>query len=285
MDPSRRAGGPLAEALTASRSGVELARIDPGGTPCFSGKKAKGVKQRKRLAGLVKDLQERVYANGQTGGSRSVLIVLQGMDTAGKSGAIKRLVRATNPIGARITAFASPTPEERAHDFLWRIRPHVPEPGQVVIWDRSHYEDVVAAPVREGLDPTTLEQRLDVINRFEAELAESGTVLLKCFFHISRDEQRKRLLARLENPAKVWKWSDSDLEDRALWPQLMEAYEHAIERTCSSSAPWYIVPADRKWYRDWALSTLLIERIEELGLDWPRADFDLEAARSSLLEE
>jgi PPK2 family polyphosphate:nucleotide phosphotransferase len=278
-------GPSLADVLAAPRGGVDLARIDTAATPCFSGGKAKGIKQRKKRGERVKELQERLFANGQTGGSQRVLIVLQGMDTAGKSGAIKRLVRAMNPIGAQITAFASPTPEERAHEFLWRIWPHVPGPGHVAIWDRSHYEDVVAAPVREELDSATLEHRLDVINGFEADLVSSGTVILKCFLHISREEQRERLLARLDKTAKVWKWSDSDLADRALWPRLMNAYEHAIERTSLPASPWYIVPADRKWYRDWALATLLTERLGELGLEWPRADFDVDAARGRLSED
>ena len=276
---------PPSEALRAPSGAAVLGSIDPSATPGLSGSKAEGVKRIEKVAATLEDLQGRLLAGGRTGGSHRVLVLLQGMDTAGKSGAVKRLVGAMDPTGVRVKAFAAPTPEERRHDFLWRARPHLPEPGYVSIWDRSHYEDVVAAAVREGIDRATIEGRFDAVNRFEADLTGSGTILIKCFLHVSREEQRQRLLARLENPRKVWKWSDADLDDRAKWPAFIDAYETAIERCTSPAAPWYVIPADHKWYRDWALLRLLVDRLSELDLEWPKPAFDIEAARRRLLEE
>ena len=211
-----------------------------------------------------------------------MLIVLQGMDTSGKGGTVKHVVGQVDPAGVRVIAFRSPTAEERRHDFLWRIRNQLPEPGMLAVFDRSHYEDVVAVRVRGIADRRTWSRRYTTINRFEERLAAKGTLIVKCFLHISPEEQRERLLARLEDPTKQWKYRPGDLEDRALWGDFMRAYEDAIERCSSDAAPWYVVPADRKWYRNWAVSRLLIERLEQLGLGWPAPAFDVKEQKAKL---
>jgi PPK2 family polyphosphate:nucleotide phosphotransferase len=181
-----------------------------------------------------------------------------------------------SPNGFRLTSFKKPTDEELAHDFLWRIDRALPDAGMVGVFDRSHYEDVLAVRVRKLADKRTWTRRYDAINRFEAELAESGTRIVKCYLHISKEEQRERLLARLDDPTKHWKYNPHDLEDRALWDDYMAAYADALERCSTDAAPWHIVPADRKWYRNWAITQLLCEELEALDLKWPPADFDVE---------
>jgi PPK2 family polyphosphate:nucleotide phosphotransferase len=186
-----------------------------------------------------------------------------------------------DPNGVSIASFGKPTREERAHDFLWRIRAHLPRPGKVGVFDRSHYEDVVTVRVHELVARATWRRRFATINRFEEKLAAGGTTVVKCFLHISRDEQRERLLARLDDPTKHWKYNSADLETRARWDDYMTAYGEAIQRCATPS--WHIVPADRKWYRNWAITTLLIEQLEALQLSWPEADFDVEGERAKLL--
>jgi PPK2 family polyphosphate:nucleotide phosphotransferase len=217
------------------------------------------------------------------GGTRSVLLVLQGMDTSGKGGTVRHVVGQMDPSGVHVTAFGRPTPEELRHDFLWRIRRELPRAGRIGVFDRSHYEDVVAARVKRLVERRTWLRRYDAINRFEAGLAESGTRVVKCFLHISAAEQRERLLARLDDPAKHWKFSPGDLDDRERWDEFLVAYEDALERCTTEAAPWHVVPADRKWYRNWAVTRLLIEQLEELALRWPQAPFDVAEQRRRLL--
>jgi PPK2 family polyphosphate:nucleotide phosphotransferase len=188
-----------------------------------------------------------------------------------------------DPSGVHVTAFGRPTPEELRHDFLWRIRRELPRAGRIGVFDRSHYEDVVAARVKRLVERRTWLRRYDAINRFEAGLAESGTRVVKCFLHISAAEQRERLLARLDDPAKHWKFSPGDLDDRERWDEFLVAYEDALERCTTEAAPWHVVPADRKWYRNWAVTRLLIEQLEELALRWPQAPFDVAEQRRRLL--
>jgi PPK2 family polyphosphate:nucleotide phosphotransferase len=211
-----------------------------------------------------------------------VLLVLQGMDTSGKGGTVKHVVGQADPAGVNVVAFRAPTAEERRRGFLWRIRRRLPEPGKVAVFDRSHYEDVVAARVRGAVDRATWSRRYAQINRFEERLAADGTLIVKCFLHISPEEQRERLLARLDDPTKQWKYRPEDLDDRALWDDFTRAYGDALERCGTDAAPWYVVPADRKWYRNWAVSRLLIERLEELGLGWPAPDYDVEEQKARL---
>ena len=274
--------GKLAEALRAPAGAIDLSAIDTRATPGLKGNKADAQKQLPDLGVRLATLQEQLFAEGRTGGSRSVLLVLQGMDTSGKGGTVEHVVGQVDPGGVHVVAFRKPTREELEHDFLWRIRKELPEPGMLAVFDRSHYEDVVAVRVRGIADRRTWSRRYTTINRFEERLAAQGTVIVKCFLHISPEEQRERLLARLDDPTKHWKYRPGDLEDRALWDDFQRAYSDAIERCSTDAAPWYVVPADRKWYRNWAISRLMCERLEQLGLGWPAATFDVEEQKALL---
>jgi PPK2 family polyphosphate:nucleotide phosphotransferase len=212
-----------------------------------------------------------------------VLLVLQGMDTSGKGGNVRHVVGMLDPSGLQVGAFGRPTAEERRHDFLWRIRRRLPHPGQLGVFDRSHYEDVVTVRVLGLAEKRTWSRRYDTINRFETDLAAHGTRIVKCFLHISPGEQRERLLRRLDRPDKHWKFDPSDLDTRERWDDYVDAYQDALARCASDVAPWYVVPADRKWYRNWAVAQILLEQLEELALRWPEPAFDIEAQRRRLL--
>ncbi len=273
----------ISDLLRAPPGPVDLSAIDTRATPGFDGAKADAAKLLPTLGARLADLQEQLYAEGRSGGSRSVLLVLQGMDTSGKGGTVKHVFGHVDPAGVHIASFGKPTREELAHDFLWRIRAQLPRPGKIGVFDRSHYEDVVTVRVLELVERATWRRRYATINRFEEKLVGGGTVVVKCFLHISSDEQRERLLARLDDPTKHWKYNTGDLETRARWDDYMVAYADAIERCGGELAPWHIVPADRKWYRNWAIMSLLVETLETLGLTWPPAAFDVTAERASLL--
>ena len=275
----------LTDLLTVPKGQVNLAAYDTRATPGFDGGKAEGKAALAALDPHLTELQERLFAEGRTGGSRRVLVVLQGMDTAGKGGVMRNAVALFDPQGVHIKAFGKPTEDELAHDFLWRIRRELPEAGRIGIFDRSHYEDVLIGRVRELAPPEEIERRYDAINEFEAELVESGTTVLKCMLHISADEQKERLLARLDDPTKHWKFNPGDIDERVYWSSYQESYEIAIERTNTEVAPWLVVPSDRKWYRNWAMGKLLLETLEGLELAWPEADFDVEEQRRRLVEE
>jgi PPK2 family polyphosphate:nucleotide phosphotransferase len=262
---------------------VDLAALDPRATPGFDGGKKAGRAALAELGPRLSELQERLYAEGVSGGSRSLLLVLQGMDTSGKGGLVRHVIGQVDPQGCVIASFKAPTREELAHDFLWRIRRRLPGPGRLGVFDRSHYEDVLVVRVH-GLVPRSVwNRRYATINRFEARLAEGQVRVVKVFLHISPEEQRQRLLARLDNPAKHWKFNPRDVDERARWAAYQEAYEAALERCNTDLAPWYRVPADRKWYRDWAVASLLVEQLEDMKLGWPKADFDVEEQRARLL--
>jgi PPK2 family polyphosphate:nucleotide phosphotransferase len=264
--------------LRAAGDPFQLAAVDPSSTPGAPGK-ALARTEVDALAKPLFELQERLYAER----TRAVLLVLQGMDTCGKDGTVKKVVGAFNPVGVRITSFKAPTDEERRHGFLWRIRRALPSPGIVGVFNRSHYEDVGIVRVHGWAPPEVIERRYGQINRFEAELADSAITVVKCFLHISYDEQSERLLARLDDPAKHWKFNPGDLDERALWADYMSAYETAIGRCSTDAAPWYIVPADHKWYRDWAVAHLLLETMNELDPQYPKPALDLEALRKRLM--
>ena len=226
------------------------------------------------------DLQERLFAEGR----RAVLLVLQGMDTSGKSGLIEHVGKAMNLLGVRIAAFKAPTADEKAHDFLWRIRRALPPYGQIGIFDRSHYEDVLVVRVHNVVPEDAWRRRYFQISRFEEELADFGVTVVKCLLHTSNDYQRERLLARLDDPTKRWKFNEGDIEERRHWPAYQEAYADAV-RHCSGVAPWYVVPADRKWYRKWAVARILRETLAELDPQYPRReDLDVGALRQRLLQ-
>ena len=261
---------------------VNLVDVDPRSTPGAPGGKSETKQAAAELGEELSELQERLYAEARTGRSRRVLVVLQGMDTSGKGGAVKHLARHMNPAGLSVTAFGPPTPEERSHDFLWRIERRVPVAGQIGVFDRSHYEDVLIARVHDLVPREEWEARYDRIDEWEAGLVEQGVHLLKVMLHISPDEQRDRLLARLDNPRKHWKVDPGDVDERAHWHAYQTAYEVALERCSTPPAPWYVVPADRKWYRNWALSNLLVEALRRLDPQWPAPELDLDGMRAAL---
>jgi PPK2 family polyphosphate:nucleotide phosphotransferase len=275
----------LADLLRVPTTGepFSLADVDSRSTPGTDLDKDQAQAQLAQEVGdELADLQERLWAEGRTGGRRRVLVVLQGMDTSGKGGAVKHVVGAVNPAGVRIKGFGAPTAEEREHDFLWRIEKELPPCGAIGVFDRSHYEDVLIARVHDLVPPAEWEARYDRINAWERQLADDGVVLLKAMFHISPEYQRERLLKRIDDPTKHWKLDPSDVDERRHWTAYQLAYEVALQRCSTDVAPWYVVPADRKWYRIWALSHLLLETLQGMDLQWPRPQLDLEAMRAAL---
>ena len=270
--------------LLCARAGFDLASIDPNGTPGFSGGKSDGRAALEAESDRLSELQEQLWAESRSGGTKSVLLVLQAMDTAGKGGIVRNVVGAMDPLGVKVTAFKAPTPAERRHDFLWRIRRQLPEPGIVGIFDRSHYEDVLIHRVRGLSSPEVIEERYGLIREFEEKVTASGTTIVKVMLHISADEQKARLAERLDRPDKHWKFSLGDLDERALWPAYQEAYQLAIERTSTPDAPWFVVPGDRKWYARLAVQQLLIDAFHRLDLQWPAADFDVAEAKTRLAQ-
>jgi len=273
---------PLRADLLRVRPGFALAGIDPSSTPGFDGRKKAGETELAARAAELGDLQERLYANSLFEGERSLLLVLQAMDTAGKGGIVGHVVGQVNPQGVRAFAFKSPTDEEKSHDFLWRVRRQLPPPGFLGVFDRSHYEDVLIHRVRGFSTPEAIEERYGLINDFEASLADAGTTVVKVMLHISREEQKARLTQRLERPEKHWKYNPGDVDERLLWDQYQEAYQIALERTSTADAPWNVVPADHKWYARLAVQRLLIDALSGMSLDWPAADYDVEAEKARL---
>jgi PPK2 family polyphosphate:nucleotide phosphotransferase len=256
---------------------VVLAGIDPASTPGVKGKrKAEDgfARDSKKLA----DLQARLYAEDQ----RALLLVLQGTDASGKDGTIKHVFGSVNPQGCRVTTFKAPTEQELRHHFLWRIRRALPERRMIGIFNRSHYEDVLIVRVH-GLVPRTVwEGRYEEINRFERKLVRSGTTVVKVLLHISFEEQRERLLARLRDPTKRWKFNPEDLHERERWTEYQEAYEAMLEGCSNDEAPWHVVPADRKWYRNWAMGRLLLETLERMAPQYPEPNLNLEELEARL---
>jgi len=225
----------------------------------------------------VGEWQERLYAEAKGGGKRRLLVVLQGMDTSGKGGAIKAIDRVSDPLGTRIAQFGAPTKAELKRHFLWRIEQKLPPPGTLGIFDRSHYEDVLVVRVRNLVPAAEWEGRYDEINAWEKKWADDGIIFLKCMLHISPDEQRERLLARLEDPAKHWKYRPGDVDDRMLWGDFQAAYQAALTRCSTEHAPWYVIPADRKWHRDWLLTQMVVESLREMNPQYPPTTFDVKA--------
>ena len=264
---------------------VDLSSIATDATPGFKGGKKEGKAALFALGDDLADLQERLFAEGRTGSERRLLLVLQGMDTSGKGGVLRHTLGLVDPQGVRITSFKAPTEEERSHDFLWRVRRALPDAGYIGVFDRSHYEDVLIARVRELAEPEEIERRYTAINDFERELVDSGTTVLKCMLHISADEQKERLLRRLGKTSKLWKYHPSDVDERGQWPRYREAYELALERTNTEHAPWFIIPSGRKWYRNLAIGRLLHGTLREMDPQWPAADFDVDVERARLLDE
>jgi PPK2 family polyphosphate:nucleotide phosphotransferase len=284
-------GGPVRELLRVTAP-VDLGEIDPRSTPGLPGTEVTGEHRKAWARGQVElvggelgQQQEMLFAMakaGSDGPAHRVLLVLQAMDCGGKDGTIKRVAGAMNPLGLHIRSFGPPTPQELRHDFLWRIRRALPPPGYVGMFNRSHYEDVLIARVGSLVPEATWRARYDEINSFERELVEGGVTLVKVMLHISYAEQGERLLERLTDPRKHWKYNPSDVDSRARWDDYQAAYAEALSRCGTDAAPWFVVPADRKWYRDWAVAHLLRETFDTLSLGYPPADFDVARERERL---
>jgi PPK2 family polyphosphate:nucleotide phosphotransferase len=270
----------LSELLRVPEGGIDLSSVDAAATPQAPGGKSVTREDWANQAPVLADLQERLFANGRSGDRRTLLFVLQGLDSSGKGGTVKHVVGQVDPQGVSITAFKAPTPEERRRGFLWRIRRALPTAGMLGVFDRSHYEDVVTVRVRKLAPRSVWSRRYGAIERFEQDLVSDGVTIVKCYLHISRAEFVERQLARIEDSTKHWKYNPGDLEVYGLWDDYLEAYSEALARTNFDHAPWYVIPADRKWYRNWAVTKLLIERLGQMGLEWPKATFDVEAERA-----
>jgi PPK2 family polyphosphate:nucleotide phosphotransferase len=267
------------------RHGDKVADIDTGATPGFSGKKVDAAPLQAQRSERLAELQEMLYANNKAADDqRSILLVLQGMDAAGKGGIVKHVVGAVNPMGVRYTSFGKPTEEELAHHYLWRIKRALPPAGHIGVFDRSHYEDVLIVRVHDLVPPDVWGTRYDEINEFEKELVDGGMTLVKVAMFISLDEQKAQLAERLDDPTKYWKYNPGDVDERLLWPKYQEAYQAMLDRTSTDYAPWHIVPCDRRWFSRLAVTELLIEALERLDLSWPPADFDIKAEKKRLAE-
>ncbi|MGO2746571.1 polyphosphate kinase 2 family protein [Microbacterium sp.] len=280
---SKRGWTGEATELLRVREGFRIDDVDPGSHPGYDGDKKQGEKDLAVGIEALSELQERLFAESRAGVTTdSVLLVLQAMDSAGKGGIVRHVVGGVDPQGVALAAFKAPTAEELEHDFLWRIEKKLPEPGFIGVFDRSHYEDVLIGRVRELAPADEIERRYDAINEFEAQVAASGTRIIKVMLHISPAEQKERLTERLERPDKYWKFNPGDVDERMLWPQYMQAYQTVFDRTSTEQAPWYVVPADSKWYARLAVQELLLTALEHIDPQWPAADFDVEAEKRRL---
>ncbi len=251
---------------------VDFDEWDPRETTAFDGGKEEAEGELARLNKQLETLQELLYAEHR----HKVLVVLQGMDTSGKDGAIRHVFEGVNPQGVRVASFKVPTPVELDHDYLWRVHPQVPGRGEMVIFNRSHYEDVLVVRVHNLVGEETWSRRYAQINEFERMLAEEGTTILKFFLHISKDEQKERLQARLDDPNKHWKFSLGDLKERKLWPDYQKAYQDALSKTSTEWAPWYIVPSDRKWYRNLVIASVIVDCLQKLEMSFPTPEESLD---------
>ena len=251
---------------------IRLGDLDPGDRSLFEGSKRDRLAHLETLGSQLEELQELVYAQGK----HPILIVLQAPDTGGKDGTIRRVFETTNPQGVDVATFKVPSERERSHDYLWRCHLRCPERGQIMIFNRSHYEDVLIVRVHDLVPKEVWMRRYHHINEFERMLTDEGTTILKFFLHISKDEQKERLQARLENPHKNWKFKRADLNERKRWDEYQQAFEDMLSRTSTEYAPWHVVPANSKSYRDIVVSRILIHTLEELGMSYPPPAEDLD---------
>ncbi|WP_137873669.1 polyphosphate kinase 2 family protein [Rhodococcus sp. Q] len=273
---------PAVEALRVTEA-TRVADLNTNGTPGFDGDKALGARLLEQRGAVLSGLQEMLFAGARTTDEhRSVLLILQGMDTAGKGGVVRHVIGHVDPQGVDHASFGVPTPEEKRHHYLWRIRRELPRKGQLGVFDRSHYEDVLVVRVHDLVPRTEWETRYDEINAFERDLVESGTTVVKVAMFVSLDEQKARLAERLDRPDKYWKYHPSDVTERGYWPKYQEAYQAMLDRTSTEHAPWFVIPSDRKWFSRLAVTELLIDALERLDLSWPPADFDIEAEKLRL---
>lgn len=269
---------------TVFTQGVALADIDASHTPGWKHGRKEAEALLAETGRQLSELQERLFADGRSGGSRSILLILQGMDTAGKGGIVRHVIGLVDPQGVQHASFGKPTAEELEHHFLWRIKNKTPRPGHIGVFDRSHYEDVLVARVNELAPLEEIEGRYDDILQFERELTESGTTIIKVLLHIDLDEQKARLSDRLSRPDKYWKYDPSDIDGRLKWPDYQEAFKIMLERTSTETAPWHIIPANNKWFARLAVSQLLLHALEDLNLEWPPPSFDVEEEKRRLAE-
>ncbi|MFD1214274.1 PPK2 family polyphosphate kinase [Arthrobacter sp. GCM10027362] len=262
--------------------GFDLTAIDPDSTPGFEGNKVDGSRLLAAFDGQLSELQERLFAASRSGARDAVLLILQGMDTSGKGGIVRHVIGAVDPQGIRHHAFKQPAGEELMHDFLWRVARQLPGYGLIGCFDRSHYEDVLVHRVR-GLSPLAeVEARYGMINGFESRLVGGGMRIVKVMLHISREEGRARLQERLDRPDKYWKYNPGDVDERRFWDEYMHAYQIALERTSTAYAPWFVVPANRKWYARLAVQRLLLDALQEINPQWPAAHFDVDLEKQRL---
>jgi len=268
--------------LLRAQPDLRLTDVDPGATPGFDGSRSDGERALATMGDELSDLQERLFAHGRTGGDRSVLLVLQGLDTAGKGGIVRHVLGLVDPQGVELHSFGVPSAEERRHHYLWRVRRALPRAGRIGVFDRSHYEDVLVARVDGLVAPDVWQLRYDEINSFEAKVAAAGTTIVKVALWVSPDEQYRRLRERLERPDKLWKYSPSDVDVRTKRPAYEDAYQDVLDRTSTDVAPWYVVPADSKWYARLAVSALLHRALSDLELGWPAAGYDVDTELARL---
>lgn len=263
----------------ASGKKIHLKDWDPQGSQV--GDKKEGENRLEQVNADLENLQELLYAEHR----HKLLIVLQGMDTSGKDGVIRAVFDGVNPQGVRVASFKVPTPNELDHDYLWRVHPQAPAKGEMVIFNRSHYEDVLVVRVHKLVPDEAWRRRYDQINAFERLLVEEGTTILKFFLNLSAGEQKERLLARIEDPTKQWKFNPGDLNERALWAEYQKAYEDVLSLTSTEWAPWYIVPSDRKWYRNLVVASVIVDALKRMDMRYPAAAENLDQYRAQLLEE
>jgi PPK2 family polyphosphate:nucleotide phosphotransferase len=260
------------------KSKVDLSQYDT----YYDGEISKkdGKKMLEEYGKTLRDLQELLFAERK----QKVLVVLQGIDTSGKDSTIENVFGKVNPQGTKVVNFKVPTPIELAHDYLWRVHPHTPGKGEIVIFNRSHYEDVLVVRVHELMPKSVWEKRYDHMNAFEQLLADEGTTILKFFLHISKKEQAERFLARLDRPHKRWKFNPGDLDERKYWDDYIAAYEDMLSRTSTKYAPWYVIPSDRKWYRNMTIASVIVEKIKSLDMQFPAEVPDIDSYRETLVE-
>ena len=257
---------------------VDLGKWNPSATDEFKGSKEEAAPILQSLIEELDALQEKLYAEQK----QRILVVLQAMDTGGKDGVVRHVFGGVNPQGVHVSSFKIPTPPEMAHDYLWRVHAQTPGKGEIVIFNRSHYEDVLVVRVHNIVPEDVWSRRFNQINAFEKTLAEEGTTILKFFLHISSTEQKQRLLDRLKDDTKQWKFNPGDLKERALWKDYMQAYEDVLNKTSTEYAPWYLIPADKKWYRDLVIASILVDKLKQLKIDYPRPEFDVAAMLKEL---
>jgi PPK2 family polyphosphate:nucleotide phosphotransferase len=275
---------PPSQAFAVPGGAVDIAQISTSATPIGPQSKADAAEAMADIAPKLADLQERLFAQSIAGDRRRVLLILQGMDTSGKDGVVNHVLGMVNPGGVQLTSFKRPTEEELAHDFLWRIENGVPAPGLIGVFNRSQYEDVLVARVHELVPESVWSKRYAQINAFERKLTNAHVTIVKCFLHISKQTQQERLLARLEDPTKYWKYNPGDVDERGYWDFYQQAYSAALQKCNTVPAPWHVIPSDRKWYRNWAIAALLLQTLEAIDPAHPPAEFDIEVEKRRVNE-